>query len=67
MPVRIDALTELVKHPRFLVRLGGPFSRPGLNVPPYATVQGYWYAWRDEGRWEMINHARSGRQELEGT
>jgi len=22
----------VVKHPRFLVRLGGPFSRPGLNV-----------------------------------
>ena len=29
--------------------------------------RGYWYAWRDEGRWEMINHARSGRQELEET
>jgi putative transposase len=39
-------------------------SRLPKEFPPYATVQGYWYAWRDEGRWEMINHARSGRQEL---
>ena len=22
----------------------------------YSTVQGYFYAWRDEGRWATINH-----------
>ena len=30
-------------------------SRLPKEFPPCATVQGYWYAWRD---WEMINHAR---------
>ena len=24
------------------------------EFPPYSTVQGYSYAWRDEGRWVMI-------------
>ena len=35
-------------------------SRLPKEFPPYATVQGYWYAWRDDGRWEMINHAPVG-------
>ena len=26
------------------------------EFPPYSTVQGYFYAWRDEGRWATINH-----------
>jgi hypothetical protein len=30
--VRSHFRGPVVKHPRFLVRLGGPFSRPGLNV-----------------------------------
>ena len=24
--------------------------------PPYSTVQGYFYRWRDEGLWARINH-----------
>lgn len=26
------------------------------DFPPYGSVQRYFYAWRDEGLWEMINH-----------
>lgn len=26
------------------------------DFPPYSTVQRYFYAWRDEGRWKTINH-----------
>ncbi len=26
------------------------------EFPPYSTVQGYFYGWRDEGRWATINH-----------
>jgi transposase len=26
------------------------------EFPPYSTVQGYFYSWRDEGRWATINH-----------
>jgi transposase len=39
------------------------------DFPPYSTVQGYFYAWVLDGRWELINHAlvmasreRAGRQ-----
>jgi transposase len=27
------------------------------DFPPYATVQGYFYLWRDDGTWTAINHA----------
>ena len=27
------------------------------EFPPFTTVQGYFYQWRDEGRWATINHA----------
>lgn len=27
------------------------------DFPPYSTVQGYFYAWRDHGLSERINHA----------
>src|SRR5512132_4421091 len=26
------------------------------DFPPFTTVQGYFYQWRDDGRWELINH-----------
>jgi len=26
------------------------------DFPPYSTVQRYFYAWRDDGRWKTINH-----------
>ena len=27
------------------------------DFPPFTTVQGYFYAWRNSGRWQIINHA----------
>ena len=27
------------------------------DFPPFTTVQRYFYAWRDDGRWQTINHA----------
>ena len=66
-PSEVD-LREVVNAILFIAgtRCHGELRLP-KEFPPYATVQGYWYAWRDKGRWEMINHARSGRQELEET
>ncbi len=26
------------------------------DFPPFTTVQGYFYQWRDDGRWQTINH-----------
>jgi len=36
--VRSHFRCPVVKLPRFLVRLGGPFSRPGLNVARLVQV-----------------------------
>jgi transposase len=36
---------------------GGQWRHLPKDFPPYSTVQGYFYAWRDEGRLEQINHA----------
>jgi putative transposase len=31
-----------------------PVAGTAEGVPPYSTVQGYFYAWRDTGRWQKI-------------
>jgi putative transposase len=37
------------------------------DFPPMTTVQGYFYAWRDDGLWHAINHALvMAARELEG-
>ena len=37
------------------------------DFPPYTTVQGYFYAWRDSGLWARINHHLvMAARELEG-
>src|SRR5918996_1760956 len=40
---------------------------PPRNFPPLSTVQGYFYAWRDMGLWQAINHLLvMTARELEG-
>jgi transposase len=48
---------------------GVPVAPIAKDFPPYSTVQGYFYAWVLDGRWELINHAlvmasreKAGRQ-----
>ncbi len=37
------------------------------DFPPVSTVQGYFYAWRDSGLWQGINHLMvMSARELEG-
>jgi putative transposase len=37
------------------------------DFPPVSTVQGYFYAWRDSGLWQGINHLLvMSARELEG-
>ncbi len=33
-------------------------AKPALpkDFPPFTTVQRYFYAWRDGGLWQIINH-----------
>ena len=41
----------------FLAATGCQWRQLPKEFPPYSTVQGYFYAWRDAGRWASINHA----------
>src|SRR4029079_16861854 len=43
-----------------------PVAGTAEGVPPYSTVQGYFYAWRDTGRWQKIVEAlvRKARRKL---
>jgi transposase len=41
----------------FIAATGRQWRQLPKEFPPYSTVQGYFYAWRDEGRWASINHA----------
>jgi len=29
--------------------------RAAQDFPPYSTVQGYFYRWRDDGTWERVS------------
>jgi transposase len=33
-----------------------PMAADAKDFPPYTTVQRYFYAWRDSGVWQTINH-----------
>jgi transposase len=53
----------------YLVWAGCPWRALPKDFPPYSTVQGYFYRWRDDGTWQRINAAlvararrRMGRQ-----
>lgn len=42
-------LREVVNALFYLAWLGCPWRALPKNFPPYSTVQGYFYAWRDDG------------------
>jgi transposase len=39
----------------YLLWTGSPWRGLPKDFPPYSTVQGYFYRWRDDGIWERIN------------
>lgn len=41
----------------YIAQTGCQWRMLPKDFPPFSTVQGYFYAWRDEGRWQSINHA----------
>jgi transposase len=41
----------------YMAQTGCQWRMLPKDFPPYTTVQRYFYPWRDEGRWEQINHA----------
>lgn len=67
-PRRTD-LRAVVDAILFLASTGCQWRQLPKEFPPYSTVQGYFYAWRDSGLLRAINHAlvmaarqRAGRE-----
>ena len=40
----------------YIIETGCQWRMRPKDFPPFTTVQGYFYQWRDDGRWELINH-----------
>ena len=41
----------------YIAQAGCQWRMLPKEFPPFTTVQGYFYQWRDAGRWATINHA----------
>lgn len=49
-------LRQILNGLLFVLRGGLPWRMMPSDLPPVSTVQRYFYAWRDSGLWEAINH-----------
>ena len=54
-PRTVD-LREVINAIFYILRAGCPWRMLPRDFPPRSTVQRYFYAWRDEGVWQDINH-----------
>jgi transposase len=52
-PREVD-LRKVVEAILFILSSGCQWRALPKDFPPYSTVQGYFYAWRDTGRWRKI-------------
>lgn len=64
-PREVD-LREVVQAIFYILSTGCQWRALPSEFPPYSTVQGYFYAWRDSGRWQRIVQAlvRQARRRL---
>jgi len=64
-PREVD-LRKVVQAILFILSSGCQWRALPKEFPPYSTVQGYFYAWRDTGRWQKILTAlvRQARRKL---
>jgi transposase len=53
---RKTKLQDVVDAIFYIARSGCQWRLLPKNFPPYTTVQRYFYAWRDNGSWQTINH-----------
>jgi putative transposase len=49
-------LREVVNAIFYIAQTGCQRRLLPKDFPPYSTVQRYFYAWRDNGLWQTINH-----------
>jgi transposase len=54
---RCADLRSVVNAMFYIASTGCQWRQLPKEFPPYSTVQGYFYRWAREGRWEVINHA----------
>jgi transposase len=53
---RKTKLREVVNAIFYIAQTGCQWRLLPKDLPPYTTVQRYFYAWRDGGVWQTINH-----------
>ena len=64
---RTTDLREVVNAILYLAGSGCQWRMLPKDFPPLSTVQGYFYAWRNMGLWQSINHLLvMTARELEG-
>jgi putative transposase len=63
---RTTDLRSVVEAILYILSSGCQWRALPQEFPPYSTVQGYFYAWRDNGRWQRIVNVlvRRARQKL---
>lgn len=63
---RTTDLRRVVEAILYILSSGCQWRALPHEFPPYSTVQGYFYAWRDSGRWHRIVNVlvRRARQKL---
>jgi putative transposase len=64
-PLEVD-LRKVLQAILYILSTGCQWRALPKEFPPYSTVQGYFYTWRDMGRWQKIVTAlvRRARQKL---
>jgi putative transposase len=64
---RTTDLRSVVDAILYIASSGCQWRMLPKDFPPVSTVQGYFYAWRDDGLWQGINHLLvMSARELEG-
>ena len=53
---RRTELRDVIDALLYMAATGCQWRLLPKDFPPYTTVQGYFYAWRDDGLWQTINH-----------
>jgi transposase len=53
---RKTSMREVVNSIFYIAQTGCQWRLLPKNFPPHTTVQRYFYAWRDSGVWQSINH-----------
>jgi transposase len=53
---RETSLRDVVNAIFYIAQSGCQWRMLPTDFPPFTTVQRYFYAWRDDGTWQIINH-----------